>query len=281
MPRSIAIICNELTSSLENSRYFLAQLARRWNQQGIKIHVTAGCNYIPADLAFLHVDTTVVAAEYLGLGKRYAVAINGRVKDILKTSISPYLLRMDDPYPGPVIVKTNANYGGVNEFIIARGSGQAVYADPDVERPWRKREIMDSLNYPIFEKLSDVPVGVWKNDRLVVEKFLPEKLANGDYRCRTCYFFGEQEFAAWMTSPRPVIKSSVATALGPLDEIPPALTAIRKASGFNYGKFDYTEVDGQVHVYDMNKTPVIGDKILRLLSSRKLDDFANEIHAFV
>jgi hypothetical protein len=84
-----------------------------------------------------------------------------------------------------------------------------------------------------------------------------------------------------MTSPRPVIKSSVATAVGPLDEIPPALTAIRKASGFNYGKFDYTEVDGQVHVYDMNKTPVIGDKILRLLSSRKLDDFANEIHAFV
>ncbi len=229
----------------------------------------------------MHVDTTVVADEYLGLGKRYPVTINGQVKDILKTSISRYLLKRGDSYPGPVIVKTNANYGGVNEFIIANESGQTAYPDPDVERPWRKREIMDSLHYPIFERMSDVPAGVWKNDRLVVEKFLPERLDNGEYRCRTYYFFGEQEFAAWMSSPRPVIKSSVSTAVGLLDEIPPSLSAIRKASGFNYGKFDYTEIDGEVHVYDMNKTPASGNEIVNLFSSRKLEEFANEIHAFV
>lgn len=280
MPQSIAIITNEFNHKIDDSRYFLALLVKLWKQQGIKIDVTAGCNYIPAGLALLHVDTTVVPDEYLALGQRYPVALNGRVKDILKTSISKYLLKRDDPYPGPVIVKTNANFGGFNEFINATRSGQSTWYDPDLERPWRKREIMDSLNYPIFDKLADVPSGVWKNDKLIVEKFLPERLANGDYRCCIYIFFGEQEFAAWFSSPRPVIKSVVATDMGVLDEIPQAIREIRKASGFNYGKFDFTEVNGEIFVYDMNKTPAFGSEIRNLISTQKLNDFANEIHTF-
>ena len=280
MLKSIAIITNEFTSGIENSRYLLSRLVKRWKDQGLEIHSSAGCHYNPADLAFMHVDTTVVADQYLELGQRYPVTINGHVKDILKTSISKYLLKENDPYPGSVIVKTNANYGGVNEFIIATSSGKTTWYDPDIERPWRKREIMDSLNYPVFNQLSDVPPGVWKNDRLVVEKFLPERLRNGDYRCRTYVFFGEQEFAAWLCSPKPVIKSTVATSMGVLDEIPQAIREIRKASGFNYGKFDYTEVDGEVFVYDMNKTPAFGTEMRALIPDRKLDEFANEIYAF-
>lgn len=280
MPESIAIITNEFTSEIENSRYLLSRLVKRWKNQGIKISVSAGCHYSPADLAFMHVDTTVVADGYLELGQRYPVTVNGGVKDILKTSISKFLLKKGDAYLGPVIVKTNANYGGVNEFIIATRTGKAVWDDPDVERPWRKRETMDSLQYPVFDRLSDVPPGVWKNDRLIVEKFLPERLGNGDYRCRTYIFFGEQEFAAWLCSPKPVIKSTVATSMGVLDEIPQDIKDIRKASGFNYGKFDYTEVDGQVFVYDMNKTPAFGTEMLSLITDRQLDDFADGIHSF-
>jgi hypothetical protein len=280
MPGSIAIITNEFNSRIEGSRYFLGQLTKIWRQQGIELRVSAGCNYNPADLAFVHVDTTVVPDEYLELGKRYPVALNGNVKDILKTSISQYLLKKDDPYQGPVIVKTNANYGGVNELRIAVASGQSAWYDPDVERPWRKREIMDSLNYPVFDRLAEVPPGIWKNNKLVVEKFLPERLDNGDYRCRTYIFFGEQEFAAWFTAPRPVIKSTVATNMGVLGEIPQSLRDIRIASGFNYGKLDYTEVNGEVFVYDMNKTPAFGSEMLSLISDRKLNEFANEIHTF-
>jgi hypothetical protein len=228
----------------------------------------------------MHVDTTVVPDEYLELGKRYTVAINGNVKDILKTSISQYLLDRGDPYEGPVIVKTNANYGGVNEFKNALRSDQSKWFDPEVERPWRKREVMDSLNYPVFDRISEVPPGVWKNDKLIVEKFLPERLDNGDYRCRTYTFFGEQEFAAWFTAPRPIIKSNVATGMGVLDEVPQSLRDIRIASGFIYGKFDYTEINGEVFVYDMNKTPAFGTEMRSLISNRKLNDFANEIHTF-
>jgi hypothetical protein len=280
MPGSIAIITNEFNSKIEGTRYFLAHLITLWNQQGLKVHVTEGCNYIPADIAFLHVDTSVVADEYLELGQRYPVALNGNVKSILKSNISKYLLKRDDPYTGPVIVKTDANYGGANEFVNAVKSGRRGWIDPEVERPWRKREVMDPLNYPVFNSLSEVPTGVWKNKRLVVEKFLPERLENGDYRTGTYVFFGEQECAFWMTSPKPVVKSAVATDLGMIDKIPQSIRQIRKAFGFDYGKFDYTEVDGEVIVYDMNKTPALGSKLVNMISNQKMRDLATEILSF-
>lgn len=177
-------------------------------------------------------------------------------------------------------MKTNANYGGINEFMNATRSGQATWYDPGTERPWRKREIMDSLNYPIFTNLSAVPPGVWKNDKLVVEKFLPEQLKNGDYRCRTYIFIGEQEHAIWQCSPKPIIKSQVATSIGILDEIPQSLRDIRKASGFDYGKFDYTEVNGEAFVYDMNKTPAFGPEMLSMIPKLTLSNFAEEINKF-
>lgn len=280
MTGSIAIITNEYTSRIAGSRYFVSKLAERWRKQDIEIHVTAGCHHVPADLAFLHVDISVVPDEYLALGRRYAAAINHGARDILKTRISRHLLSRNDPYNGPVIVKTDANYGGVNEFNIAADTGQATCYDPDIERPWRKREIMDSLNYPIFASLREVPPGVWKNDRLVVEKFLPERLGNGDYRSYTYYFFGRRDFAAWLRSPRPVIKSSVATSFGLLDQIPQAVRDYRNASGFDFGKIDYCEVNGEVIVFDLNKTPALSDQIRSLLSNRVLDEFADEIHNY-
>jgi len=281
MSKTIAIINNEFTSKIEGSRYLLAQMVERWKNGGFEISVSAGCKFIPADLAILHVDTTVVGDEYMELASRYPVVLNGKVRDILKSSVSQYLLAKDDTYEGPVIVKTNANYGGFNEFVIAAESGKATWYDPDTERPWRKREVMDSMNYPVFSSISDVPPGVWKNDRLVVEKFLPERLENGDYRCRSYFFFGRQEFATWISSPRPVFKTPMATGTGVIREIPQSLRDIRKRSGFDFGKFDYTEVNGEVFVYDMNKTPAFGTVMQSLFSTGELDTFASAIHDFL
>jgi hypothetical protein len=223
----------------------------------------------------------VVPENYLALGASYRRTVNGGARDILKTSVSKHLVRREDPYAGPVIVKTNANYGGVNEFIIATESGQTAWYDPDVERPWRKREIMDSLNYPIFASLREVPSGVWKNDRLVVEKFLPERLDNGDYRAYNYYFFGQREFASWLCGPVPVLKSSVTTSMGKADHIPQGVRDYRKACGLHYGKIDYTVVNGEAVVFDLNKTPAFSTQMQSLVSSRQLDEFADEIHTFI
>ena len=78
----------------------------------------------------------------------------------------------------------------------------------------------------------------------------------------------------------PVFKSTTSTDMGVLDEIPQAIREIRSAWGFDYGKFDYTEVNGEVFVYDMNKTQAFGSEILTLIPASKLDDFARQIHTF-
>lgn len=281
MPKSIAILTNEYCTDMLTSNYYLGHLARVWQQQGIDVYTSAGCFYKPADIAILHVDTTVVADEYLELGERYPITINGGVKDISKSSFSGQLLNRDDPYQGQVIVKTDANYGGVIEYGMNCQEGRSVYVPEDFERPWRKRETLDSFNYPIFDRISDVPQGVWKNSKLVVEKFLPEQLENGEYRSRGYLFFGEEEIALWFAAPQPVIKGSTSTSRGSSDHIPEALREMRKSSGFGYGRFDYTEVDGEVNLFDLNKTPALGALSLSLLSEEKTLAFANEISSLM
>jgi hypothetical protein len=281
MPASISIVTHELSAEMRGSRYFVAQLAALWERQGLNVNATAGCRFIPAELALMHVDTSLVGEEYLSLGHRYPLTLNGRVEDIRKTSISDYLLKKDDAYSGPVIVKTNENYGGLNEFRMRNRFNESIIPPSFIDRPWRKREIMDSLNYPVFEKLADVPSGVWKNPRLIVEKFLPERLDNGDYKGRVYLFFGREEFVCWFSSPKPVIKSTVATDKGVLDSVPPALRHLRTEHGFDFGKFDYTEVDGEVCVYDMNKTPAFGPEMRELITQAKMEKFAQEVHEFL
>ena len=280
MPKSIAILTNEHDGDLEGTKYYLTKLMDAWKQMGIAVHVSAGCHYIPADIAILHTDTSVVADEYLELATRYPLAVNGGVKSILKSTFSRLLLNEGDSYQGKVIVKTDANYGGITEYLIGSQSGGSMFPELDFERPWRKREILDSKNYPIFDSIKDVPHGVWRNKKLIVEKFLPERLENDDYRTRGYLFFGQQELGMWFASPDPVIKSSTSTSRGVLDSIPESLREVRRKAGFEYGRFDYTEVDGEVVLFDMNKTPALGDNSLSLISEQKGREFARAIFEF-
>ena len=281
MPKTIAIITNEFCDEILGSRYYLAKLMEVWQQQGIQVQVTAGPHYIPADIAFVHVDTTVVDTEYLDLASRYPVAINGGVKDISKSVISKNLLKRGDSYAGKVIVKTDANYGGVIEHGISLYAGKSISESRDLERPWRKRETLDSYNYPIFNSIQYVPNGVWKNKKLIVEKFLPERTENGDYLHRCYLFFGEQESSTWFAAPVPVVKGSTSTSRGVSDQVPEVLREARNAAGFDYGRFDYTQVDGEVHLFDMNKTPALGDMSQTLVSDQMTRRFADEIARFL
>ncbi len=120
--KSIAIITDELNSRLIDTRYFVGRLAKFWERKGVSVRTTAGCNFVPADLAIMHVDTSVVADEYLELARRYPVTLNGSVRSILKSDISRNLVQRHDAYDGPVIVKTNANYGGINEYRIRKAN---------------------------------------------------------------------------------------------------------------------------------------------------------------
>ena len=98
-----------------------------------------------------------------------------------------------------------------------------------------------------------MPGGVWRNSNLVVQRFAAERDGN-EYCCRHWVFFGNQEVSRRSLSPDPIVK--VSGKLEPIsDPVPQELRAIRAQLGFDYGKFDYGIVDGEVVLYDTNRTP--------------------------
>jgi hypothetical protein len=107
--------------------------------------------------------------------------------------------------------------------------------------------------YCVYPDRDQVPTGIWSNPNLIVERFLAER-AGSDYSCRHWIFLGDREVTRRVTSDQAVVKAS-ARLEATSDTIPPELRAIRTRLGFDYGKFDYGIVDGQVVLYDVNRTP--------------------------
>ena len=67
---------------------------------------------MPADLILVHVDLSVVPEKYLAFASRYSIVLNGRLPDIRKSVVSTNLVGMRDSWTGPVIAKSDLNYGG-------------------------------------------------------------------------------------------------------------------------------------------------------------------------
>ena len=82
----------------------------------------------------------------------------------------------------------------------------------------------------------------------------------------------------WFNCPKPVIKSKIASDRGALEEVPAELSDLRRRMGFDFGKFDYTEVNGEVVVYDMNKTPTFGPDFRSLIPDSIFAAFGDVIN---
>jgi hypothetical protein len=236
--------------------FFMREIADIWQEQGLRVNVPKGPEpEIDADLAILHVDLTVVPDEYSAFVRRYPVSLNGSVRDISKRVISANLVHRDDGYPGPVIVKTNLNCAGCQEARLAK-----------IERarlgllnllPWRRPAKLSVPSYTIFGSVGEVPGRVWKDPNLVVERFLPER-RDGKYCLRTWVFLGDRETNSLCYSEDPVIKSTNVLRRETVAEVPDELRQTRRRLDFDFGKFDYAIVDGQVVLYDANSTPTLG-----------------------
>ncbi len=251
----VAIITHEI-DEFQDSNYLLRHLSRLWEQNGIRAVIVKGVNQeLPeADLAILHTDITAVGEDYIRIVNHYPLVINGAVTDISKSVFSELIVARNDAYTGRVIVKTNANYGGMRERLkrIAEGDWQSTI---EIQRPWRRVEWMEE--YPVFDSPSGVPNGVWKNDKLVVEKFLPEQNANGEYLLKIWVFFGDQGIYYNCVSPEPVIKSHNLLRREFLDvnDVPDSIREVRAKMGFDFGKFDFAMHQGKPVLYDVNRTP--------------------------
>ena len=165
----------------------------------------------------------------------------------------PGLVARDSGYSGPVIVKTNANFGGLRER--QQKLQRHPQSDIEIQRPWRRVEWLEE--YPRFSSLSEVPQGVWRNDKLVVEKFLTEQNQSGEYALKIWVFLGNQEVYYQSFSDEPIIKGHNTRRREFLDpgDVPESIRRTRTKLGFDFGKFDFSISDSEAALYDVNPTP--------------------------
>lgn len=252
--------------------YMLHQLVARWSAWGHRVLFHHGAaEPPPGDLAILHVDLTVTPAAYRASLTRYPRVLNAAVLDVSKSRFSKDLLDRYSDWIGPVIVKTEANYGGKPEQLFraiaqARGSASDVPAGPVAH------------GYPVFAALREVPQEVWSTPGLVVERFLPERDERG-YCVRVWSFLGDREISNRWYAREPIVKAENLVERIPV-EVPEAMRARRAELGFDFGKFDYVRHGERWVLLDANRTPSY-PRTPSAAGAAQLDGLARGIDAFL
>ncbi|MGD1000527.1 MAG: hypothetical protein ABSA67_07490 [Candidatus Brocadiia bacterium] len=251
-----------LHEHFKHEQYLIYRLREAWQKQGLHVSCVYGIRDRPeADLLIPHVDLTRTPPEYIEYIRSYPNAVNRNVVDISKRRISANLLRGDEDFRGPVIVKTDNNSeGGSEEFLYRcrhphlawlRGKASAVQAHLAGHRSTARSGLHE---YPVYSSLAEVPAGVFRNRALVVEKFLPER--EGDrYFVRVYVCLGSHTQSIRIADSKPFVKRPAARQVDEGLEVPEPVLDLRRRIGLDYGKIDYTIHEGQVAILDVSLTP--------------------------
>jgi hypothetical protein len=268
--RRITVLLQRRKRPIRLQSYLIWYLIEEWKKMGFEVECIEGTSgrKHQTDLLIPHIDLTKTPGNYRRFINRYPHVLNRNMTDNSKRRISKDLVLQNSAYDGPVIVKTDANYGGIRENPDAGIIPQLSMKLHHLLRPGIIRRILPG-QYPVYDHLSEVPRAVWKNRYLVVERFMPER--KDDLYCiRICHFLGDIMLNNRICSPSKVIKGPDVVHVEPA-EIPPALIRMREELGFDYGKFDYVVHDDSVHLLDANKTPgVVADTALNTRIAQKM-----------
>ena len=268
------------------NKYMIAHLSAHWQAWGYPVTV-GPLERLRDGIGLLHVDQTRVPAGLLPAVTDNRSLLNGRVLDISKKSFSPLRLLPQDSWGGPVIVKSDLNCYGQPEHIrrMAKNTHPELLArlQRSLDRfhrraariSWQLAHRLPHNEYPVLANMSQIPDWVWNHEELIVERFLPERVGDA-YSIRGWLFFGERGYAYRLYSNSPVVKAGNISHFDILDSVPQELQALRREYGFDFGKFDYVEVDGRAVLIDINKTPTTVAK----QDSPRLRDLAEGIHDF-
>ena len=221
-----------------------------WSSWGFQVINHIGCRDIPeSDLYILHIDLSVIPSDFCEAIKSLPRVLNGDILDIRKKRFG-LILKPESPYTGPVLVKTNCNYGGFPEAAHTRSQNSNC---PD-------RAIctlINPLSYPIFKSKLDVPGEVWASPDLIVQPFLNTK--EGDLYFVNYYdFFGDKEFSGRIGSRNPIVKFSNSQVDEPV-KLPKIVRHWRKKLKIDYGRIDYIQQGKNIFLLDVNKTEGAGD----------------------
>jgi hypothetical protein len=237
-------------------------LRKAWQDRGLWVLCQYGITQRPdADLLIPQIDLTHTPPEYVKYIYSYTNVANRNVVDISKRRISKHLLCGDEGYPGPVIVKTDNNFGGLPEctrnklwhLLLSRFLERMV---PLAEFAFRQHLAWRKVlrKYLIYNSLAEVPPCIFKNQALVVERFLPER-EGARYFTRHYLFLGNRTRSIRVAGTSPILKSSNTVLVDEGFPVPDEVVRLRKQMGLDYGKIDYTIHDGQVVILDVNRTP--------------------------
>jgi hypothetical protein len=267
--RTTLAILTHWTDDFWRRRFLVQLMIPRWETMGVRVVVLTDQDpFVPADVALLHADLSVVPETCRRLAERYPRVLNGAAIDTRKRRFSQLLVNQDGPNPGRVIIKTDCNCGGGQELrrhILEQPLGRWIrrlrlerfffreLLRLEAHRSWQRRRMLGRKGYRVFEDRDQAPPGVWKNPNLIVERFLAEREGE-QYYCRHWIFFGAQEVTRRSRSRQPIVKFD-GVIERTRDSVPAELRAIRQQLGFDYGKFDYGIVNGRVVLYDVNRTP--------------------------
>jgi hypothetical protein len=263
MSRTLLIVHHAQSRLDKSGPYLLNVMRLEWERAGWTVLDVAGCSRrVPADVAFLHVDLSLVPTSYLDFAARYPIAINGKVNDIRKTSHSRNRVLPGDGFEGPVIVKTALNFAGIPErqayerldrrwslrgFLARRGIRLLGSVTPKYPYPVRGKQ-----DYRIYSSVREVAAEIFACPDLIVERFLPE-MHGGRYCLREWYFLGDVSVNRTELSDEPISTfGEVAPHLS--EPTPPELVQLRHELDMHYGKIDYAMRDGQAVLFDINKT---------------------------
>ena len=253
-----------LHEHFKHQRYLIYHLSEVWRKQGLEVSCVYGVRERPeADLLIPHVDLTHTPPEYVEFIRSYPNAVNRDVVDISKRRISAHLLRGDEDYRGPVIVKTDNNSGGGPEGFVSRrqrpvlawlrrSMAAVMERAPGQRLAWRS----GLREYLVYNSLAEVPAGAFRNPALVVEQFLPER--EGDrYFMRHCICLGSHAHNYRLADSDPCVKRPQARQVDEGLPVPEPVLNLRRRLGLDYGKIDYTIHEGQAVILDVNRTPVL------------------------
>ena len=253
--RRIAILWHARDRTRRLDRYVITRFADYWREDGHEVSFVFGARrFVPADIALVHVDLSIVPEPYLELAARYPLCINGRVGDIRHSAFSRQLVRPGDGYEGSIIVKSDLNHGGLPERTL-EGSLRSLWRR--VREPFASSQAdlltcATPLEYRVYQRRCDAPGACFERPDLVVERFLPEREA-GLYHLRSYHFLGDRWTCVRLSSPEPIVNDHTQTGTEPV-EPHPEIERIRHALGFGYGKFDYVLHAGEPVLLDTNKT---------------------------
>ncbi|MEZ4457645.1 MAG: hypothetical protein R2882_14020 [Gemmatimonadales bacterium] len=256
MAADILVVSNVDAPAVTTYAPTLSILLKFVAEDGLETAFQTGISAEPsAPVVVNHVDLTETPRPYRDYFRRFPRAINAGLVDIGKATVCrERLVRPDSDYRGPVIVKTNLNYGGMPERASITRSATGLGRWFRLRR--HSPRSIDPHEYPIYQRAEDVPPSVWNNPDLVVQQFHAERTAEGYYCLRFWYVFGSRGFHSRIATDTPIVKGSNILERRLIEEpTPPGLLAARERLGVDYGRFDYVISDGEAVLFDVNRTP--------------------------